>query len=234
MKIHKLLALLLSLISAGANAGFFDELNDGLNKAISDVNKTVAQSSGKDAPEDKVFGSALSGTALQDIFLDSPYDSSKRGDEQWPRVAFTVHEQPEFHSQVTPGVTGAAYTEGCWTLSAIIWHNETSSEQVEDIRWCTPENVLYEVAKSDASLWFIYSADISFDKTTGEIRTDGPLPPSRAFPSDMRHKRFFRRDISIDLYNGEMFAAMIYQIGLNWSDLSDRRVWITKFDDAYK
>lgn len=227
MGLAKFVPFLFLVLTSLANASFLDEVN----KTLSSVTDAVNESISSGASNKKERGSALKDTPLQDIFMEAPWDSNLPGDVQWPRVAIVVHDEPAFHSDITPHL-GGSFQEGCWELSAIIWRSENDSEKVENFMWCTPENVLYEVAKRDAGMWFIGTAQLNFEKNTGSRRTNGPNPPAKAYPSDMKHKRFFKRDFDIDVYNGEMFAALLYQMGLNWDDSWDRRVWITQFDHA--
>ena len=157
--------------------------------------------------------------------------------EQYPKVAFTVKKMPSFDTRHDTFETNLnKIKKGCWSLSAVVWRSRHQHENISNIEWCTPNNVVRNVAYADADVWLQRPAFYpTYKKSTGTKRTIGPYTPDKAFPSDVRHKRLLGTDnISARNYNGLMLASLLYQMGFDWSVVSDRRVWIVKFEEAYK
>ena len=218
--------ILFSFTAVIAYAGFFDDLGSVLSDAGKAIDKSIERRETK-------FESGLKGTLLENIFLDSPYDSNRKGDDQWPRVALTVHNEPSFHTGYVG--TNTCCKKGCWKLSAVIWYDSKTSKKVAPFDWCSPDHVVYGVALADSLQWFIWGADLSFAKTTGFKRTNGPIPPSKPIPSDVRHKRHLKHsNMSASSYDGLMLSSVLFQMGLDWSVLEDKRVWVTTFENANK
>jgi len=221
-----------------SNAQAFDLLND-IESAIStvakDVNDQLQQNKGGSKGGSTSNGSALEGTALKDIYLDNVFDTTKSGNNQYPRVALTVHSEPAFHNRQFPTLNTGRQERGCWSVSAVIWKSAKKPEKVAPFNWCTPGNVAYGVPLSDVTYWALWGANLSDYKHTGNKRTNGPRPPETPVPKDVRHKRHFKENnLSPSTYNGVMFASILYHMGFDWSIKADKRVWITKFEGAYK
>jgi len=238
---HKLAFVVFVQFAIPVQAGFLDELNKGVSdfgSALKDsVDKQITGRIGTGSSGG--YTNPLEGTVLKDLFLDYPFDNGidANGDEQYPKVAFTVHKMPNFgnkHSMFETNVN--KLKKGCWSLSAVVWHSKRKSEKVPSIEWCTPDHIVRKVAYADADAWLGRPAFYpTYKKTTGAKRTNGPYTPEKAFPTDVRHKRLLGTDrVSVRDYNGKMLASLLYQMGFDWSVASDRRVWIVKFDEAYK
>jgi hypothetical protein len=235
--IISIFAVLISVTATTVSAGFFNDLGGALSNAGNSlgnaINKSVDNKKGGASHKTK-FESGLKGTLLDELFIDTPYDKNIDGEKQWPRVALTVHDEPTFHTKLKPS-DSSDIEKGCWKLSAVIWQDQKTSKNVEPFEWCTPDHVAYGVAMSSASMWFSWSADLSYNKTTGPKRTNGPIPPSMPIPSDVRHKRYLKNDhMSAQYYDGLMMISVLYQMGVDWSVVQDKRVWVVKFDNAYK
>jgi hypothetical protein len=161
----------------------------------------------------------LKDTVLYRLFDKYPYDTGKKFDAQYPRVALTVLSTPGNHAQAgnfTP--TGGVYPKpGCFTLRAKVWSSKTESQDVGPFQWCSPRDVppppeaaplgsergrqrgtanrlgLVAGVAGDSLLQWIdgaYMYAIS-EETTHSVRTDGPIPPDKPMPDDPAHTRYF-------------------------------------------
>jgi hypothetical protein len=68
--------------------------------------------------------------------------------------------------------------------------------------------------------------------TTGTLRTEGPVPPDCAVPTDVAHKRYFASNtgqFDITLNDGAMVRLIFDAMDYDLSNHQDRRAWIVAF-----
>jgi hypothetical protein len=73
------------------------------------------------------------------------------------------------------------------------------------------------------------------DGTTGTHRTEGPVPPDLAIPTDPAHKRYYASDtggFSLGSNDGGMVLLMLDTMDLDLNIPADRRAWIVRFVPA--
>jgi hypothetical protein len=71
--------------------------------------------------------------------------------------------------------------------------------------------------------------------TTGTQRTDGPVPPDAAVPTDVAHRRYFDSSsgqFDVTLNDGAMVLLMFDDMDFDLTNPQDRRVWFVKFEPA--
>jgi len=215
--------------------GAIESTTKAASDAVNNANKRQPGSSGSSASNLGKGGRTLKATALNNIFLDHVFDSKLDKSKQYPRVALTVHSEPRFHNTQFPLLHTERQERGCWSVSAVLWHSSKKSEKVAPFEWCTPKDVAYEVPLGDITYWSLGYASLYGYDETGTKRTNGPNPPDKAFPDDVRHKKHFSEtNLSPFTYNGVLIASLIYQMGFDWANKPDKRIWVTKFDSAYK
>lgn len=190
----------------------------GILQAPASVDEKVAASTG------------INGTILKDIFWDAPYEDYET--TPYPRVALTFHSVPPFHNEMTSAAWLSSGPNGCWNLSAVVWHSSTERQDVEPFDWCMPHNQEYGVAFSDLFMWLNQPVFVT-EESTGARRTVGPIPPDKAAPSHPRYRKFYNSDyLTTETANGYMFGSILYQMGFDWKVRADRRVWIVDFEPA--
>jgi hypothetical protein len=71
--------------------------------------------------------------------------------------------------------------------------------------------------------------------TTGTQRTEGPVPPNCAVPTDVEHKRYFASNtgqFDITLNDGAMVRLIFDAMDFDLSNHQDRRAWVVRFIPA--
>lgn len=146
-------------------------------------------------------------TALKDIFKNNQY-----GD--WPRVAIKVNAVPkDFYTNVS-GWSDIPRTD-CIVVTATIWHSLTSSEAINNLAVCKDdfvENVAY------ISVMFWMTSSYMAKKNTGNIRTNGPVPPLTPFPQSPGIPPSINRPLFF-------YGSIMMVMGYNW-ETPDGRFWI--------
>lgn len=187
-------------------------------------------------PPEAWSGLSFKDTALYGLYYKYPYDENLPFEQQFPRVALTVLDAPPTQSDKS----SLFRTKSCWKLRAKIWSSRTSSQDVEAFHWCTPRDIAGELPLEGADIWFSIgqpSKDICKTcfkyENTGNLRTEGPVPPRTSIPFDLRHQKFWQSSgFGIRQMNGLMLASLLYHMGFDWSVVDDRRVWVVEFIQA--
>ena len=205
------------------------DISEAIASGVDSIKKFDATMSGSvknDFPIEK--------TGLYNVFKDKPFEDTEAS--SYLRVALTVLKSPVYHADILPlGGSNPIYETGCFTLSATIWHSKSKKEVIERFDFCTPGDGVYGVPFSNVSLWAIRPIILGIleESSTGLRRTTGPGAPTKSIPTDPRSQKYFKSsNISVNQYDGFMLASILYKMGFDWSELSDRRVWIVEFSDA--
>ena len=185
-------------------------------------------------------GQATSGTAtlppsLQGLFLSAQFNYNISMDSQYPRVALTVLASPPNHAEniIMLITQGATVPRACWQLEARVWTNSNTFNDVQPFTVCMPD-IVSQIAYSPFTQWAMPDRIATIPAaSTGRTRTLGPVPPDNAFPDDIRYAAYY--GASEGMYPDEgteewfMFASVLYDMGFDWHQTSDHRVWIYKY-----
>ena len=134
--------------------------------------------------------------------------------------------QPEARQTITP-------CDGCAPASVPKGNEVTGSELAlqKGVR-----NRLLYVAGASGSLfanWLDHSQNYAVGAdTTGTQRTDGPVPPDLAIPTDPAHNRYYASNsgqFDITSGDGGMVLLMFDIMDLDLNIPADRRVWFVRF-----
>lgn len=195
---------------------------------VKDISDTIADAiRDSSPPPDSYHGIDFKDTELFGLFARyEAFDSRKPADQHFPRVALTVITAPPNHFRKTMD-----RTKSCWRLRAKIWLSLEEYRFVEPFDWCTHLHLVPPtVPLDDANAWF--SAGVN-GAHTGNIRTEGPIPPAAAIPTDLKHQEFWGASgFGPASMNGQMLVGLLYHMGLDWTNRGDRRVWIVEFSQA--
>jgi hypothetical protein len=164
------------------------------------------------------------------------YDPSLSVAQQYSHVAFTVLESPS--NWMSPG----PYFSGCWTLSAVVWSNRSTSRKVGPFDWCMPKD--QQIRLGPMAPYGLPTAtylDIYKHATTGIHRTNGPEPPNSLIPDDVKTRNLEVQESGhavniVALYSmtefGTMFANLRYGLGADLGAINDHdcRVWMVRIN----
>ena len=193
-------------------------------------------------------GPSVKDTPLYNLYANKPYDTTKPFTGQYPRVALTILAAPPTHAALTAGAGGAP--PGCWTLHAKLWTNAQQSRDVGPFQWCMPRDLPSNTTTSYGNYnlmntglsrfggiarWIPGALAHSMTDTTGNRRTEGPVPPDNPVPTDPATRRYYGNNFqipSVDAGDGAMFESMLDVMDFDTSINADRRVWIVKFVPA--
>jgi hypothetical protein len=218
-----------SVVAVGllyAVAGCAD-VQKSLEDAKQQVSQAVAPTPAAAPPADVPPGPNIGSTPLFHLFTNAPYDTTKPFDGQYPRVALTILSSPPNHNQLWQYTAGA---HGCWTIGAVLWRSKTAPETVTPFVFCVPQDMTTGIPLAFITDWAGRATLHVSDTTTGNKRTEGPLPPSNPFPTDPAHQMYFAGGhLDSSAMDGAMFGGLLYKMGFDWSNGADRRVWIVKF-----
>ncbi len=225
------IAMLAALTGCEATEQALNEMAASLDAAFAPTSGAVASRSGTSG------NTAIDNSALAGLFDNAPYNPQAHFHDQFPRVALTVEKVP-------PNIQDASMSSeptGCFELSAVIWRGHDQSETVNDIEWCVPRDGAYGISLADAQLWpggaHLFST-APLHESTGNTRTNGPVPPAQPIPSDPKHQRLLGgvalggSTMTFRYLPGFMFYSVLYKMGFDWNEGQDRRVWITRFTEA--
>lgn len=198
-----------------------------LVKNLEDAAKRVHE---KNNPQKKINYTQLTKTELKNIFSDKPYVKGKP-ETSWPRVAVTVLKSPASHKTPSAYMRNSNIT-ACYDLEALLWGNAKTSKKYQ-FGWCFRNDVVYEIPFYQVLGNSTRSINILFDPylekiNTGKKRTTGPNMPRTVLPNDIRHQAFI--DMSGHNINEAMIGSIMYQMGFDWLEKQDRRLWFVKFN----
>lgn len=206
-----------------------DSISNSISTGVGSIKSFDAKMSG--TVENKF---PIEKTGLYNIFEGRPFEDTESS--SYPRVAITVLSSPAFHSTiVSSGGSFKNSESGCFSLSATVWHSKSRKEVIDRFDFCTPSDGVYGVPLSGVNMWAIRPVLLGvFEESgTGLRRTTGPGVPTNAIPGDPRAQKYLRSSsIDVTQYDGFMLASILYKMGFDWSQVSDRRVWIVRFPSS--
>ena len=164
---------------------------------------------------------SLASTELAGVFSRNPITNGNNP-ERYPRVFVTI-------KTASPGVfknqaiTSTLQMTDCITFDARMWRNEKDSVQAENLSLCGSD--VFALMKDMPALQIPnWGARQTWpgDRNTGAQRTDGPIPPVAFFPNEPHVQVMW-----MDRFCNCIFfvGAIMRQLGYNWNDLNDRRLW---------
>lgn len=169
---------------------------------------------------------AFKSSKIYGALKSKPFDPTKPFAEQYPRVAFTILSSPPNHAEIMPEFLNIpnAVTRGCYKISAVIWTSKTQSEKIEPFNWCAPNDFAYEKPCRDVTDWAGRTAFYPMDENTSTNRTDGPIPPLMALPTQVEATGGAYRDSHT--LDEQLVCSIVYGSGLDPHYGQDRRVWL--------
>jgi hypothetical protein len=202
------------------------EIGNGIRQGMRDSGFGPLGSGGNSA--------AIGAAGLKDIMPQ--YDNTKPLSQQFPHVALTALRAPPNWMgpamQMNPLTGGYANNRGCWTLTAVVWTNETTSRKAGPFDWCGSRDVQITPGLQ-AGMGLLKPIDMAY--STGISRTDGPRPPNTLFPEDRHnYKNGYAPGNNLSQFTGSglwlMYANVMYAMGSTPGRWGDYRIWIVSID----
>lgn len=197
---------------------------ESVSSQLANVSLDDSSDKGKDL---RGGATPISESVLKDIFKDKPYSPNQS--KLYPRIAITVHESPDFHNVVYP-IGTLEDRQGCYKLSAKVWHSYRKSEDVNNISWCVSDYISWGKPGSYAKDWSRLN-NSDYVKTLSK-RTMGPNIPRTVFPTDMDHINYWKDRNPMDKtsYDNSMIFDVLNHMSFDYSNNADRRVWFYSFN----
>jgi hypothetical protein len=140
----------------------------------------------------------------------------------WPRVAITVTSAPRYATQGGYFLFSSPRPDDCIAFNLKVWTDERTAKAYDRLQLCADYfNKTPRILHTAMLLWPRREAWPLW-KNTGSVRTDGPQRPTTNAPIDPLSQRWFAGDAPFMSY----LIGLLLQLGYNWDDLYDRRVWI--------
>lgn len=178
------------------------------------------------------LSSSFAQSGLIDIFVNAPYNESRKQDPQWPRVAIRVLKSPaNYNKPFYNGLTDIP--AGCFEMQATIWRSASNKKTSKPFKWCAKQDLAYGTPllsyNNWASGWKIYQHT---QKNSGARRTS-VLPPLTFVPNNVKYKRALGMNTGPTTYNvdsviGLMVYSIAAQTGIDPALRADHRLWFTK------
>ncbi|GAA0533665.1 hypothetical protein [Pigmentiphaga daeguensis] len=92
----------------------------------------------------------------------------------------------------------------CIRFDAVLWHDAKRSERFSNLSLCAPE--LPKQSNNFVLTWKSFSIS---GKTSGQVRTDGPIPPYSKLPSDPAMERWLMNQFGL-YYVGSLLTLVGY------------------------
>lgn len=112
----------------------------------------------------------------------------------------------------------------CVNYNVTLWMNERKAEKFENLRMCATD-LAYNI--SFISVRSPWPAKMNYNKSSGQVRDDGPVAPSKPYPNDPIARSF--------MYGGGVYyiGSMFIQMGYDWDYPHDTmRVWVSEVSNA--
>jgi len=213
----KLKGLLLAAPLLFAGCASLDEAGANLKAELAKAAEKSRAQNGGTAGRKGIAGSELDG-----IFKKYPITDT-RNPERFPRVAITI-------KSASPGVFASNAVQNtlrdtdCVTFDVRLWKTAKDGQSFNDLVICAREmypkiqNVpMFQIPNWDRRLYW------PGDKNSGAVRTEGPTPPGTLFPNGAQYQNAWLDGLT----NAKFFiGAMLVELGYDWNDVHDRRVWI--------
>lgn len=164
-------------------------------------------------------GKRLQDTPMYKVFEKFPVaDTSNPPD--YPKTAISIG-YPAWLDDPSAGM-GRFKGKQCVNYAVTFWTAPGKSERYDNMVVCTTD--LAKVSHDSLrTVWPFFGAG---GQTSGQVRTEGPLPPAVPFPSDPKSQKFMQ--------SGGVFmlGAILTGLGYDWNFAQDkRRVWVVRVGD---
>jgi hypothetical protein len=170
------------------------------------------------------------------------WDPSKRLDQQYPHIAFTVLYAPMgWTDDYREVLRRKGALPNCFKLKGVVWLDATRSKNTDEFEWCIDHD-MYMSEFQPTYLMSLAPSRAAYGQTTGINRTDGPQPPDKLLPNDratldMQAKtnpQGASKDLNLDQTSlfAIMFANIRKDLGETLGSDGDYRVWITTIKKA--
>ena len=161
---------------------------------------------------------------VEGLFKRHPISDS-RNPQTWPRVAITITSAtPGVLSTVSLGQYNNLKPTDCIVYDLKVWASASAGKSYPGLKLCSAE--LYQRVKAvpmyQIEPWGRRSFFVT-DKTTGSVRTEGPVPPRDHFPTDAALQNLW-----LDRFKNSMayMGGVLVILGYDWNDVQDKRVWV--------
>ncbi|MQA37049.1 hypothetical protein [Rugamonas aquatica] len=107
----------------------------------------------------------------------------------------------------------------CVNYNVTLWTSERKSEKFDNLRMCA-NDLAYNI--SFVSVRSPWPAKMNYNKSSGQVRDDGPVAPSKPYPNDPVARSF--------MAGGGVYyiGSMFIQMGYDWDYPHDTmRVWVS-------
>lgn len=166
---------------------------------------------------------SLIGSEIDGLLKKHPITNSQRP-ETWPRVAITlVSASPALFKTVSFGGNATLSATDCAVYNVRVWSDAKTDKRYDGLKLCYGELYarLQKVPLYQVPTW----GRRSFwpdERNSGSVRGDGPVPPADHFPNDPQLQQLW-----MDQYKNTLafVGGPLAIIGLNWNDVTDKRVW---------
>ncbi len=188
----------------GAAMGQFNDSLNEFGKALA----TPAEAGGPSGG-----GTSLTKTKLMGVFSRSLSTDGRA--PEWPKVAITNLYVPA--DQASPSRYRPRAND-CVRFDAVLWYDAKHNEKFNDVSLCALE--LPKRSNDFVITWRTFPIS---GKTSGQQRSDGPVPPRSKLPSDALTDRWMT---GLGIY---FIGSMLTMMGYDPQFIEDdRRFWVTK------
>lgn len=222
---------------AGCKATMEDlgkRMEDASN-AFTEAMKEASASSGVNADPTAGDAAGLKEAGIFDLFIDLPFDESRKSEHQWPRVAIEVFSSPSNVNDFYAGQGISGIPDGCFEMKATIWQSKSDKKVTEPFKFCFATDIAWGVALRDYENWASgWRVITSYRQSSGNVRTNS-LPPKSFAPINVKYKRQFSNAFSANAYSADsIIGLMIFSVaahaGIDPSVTADHRLWFTRID----
>lgn len=134
---------------------------------------------------------------------------------EWPRVAITDLKIPSDQLNFGRGMT--LRPDECIHFNAVLWTNDSESERFDDLRLCAED--LPKQSNGFVVPWYTFPVS---GENTGQVRTEGPIPPYNKLPSDNAMEKWILNRFG-QYYIGSLLTLIGYDPQFS---IDRRRFWI--------
>ena len=195
------------------------DINSSITGAAQSAIKLLDKVEPSPAPYASARGATtIAKTKLNGILAQNPSAGSSAA--LWPRIAIRDLEIPQWQVQ------GAAFnrpvgTADCIYFNVTLWRTNTQSERIENIELCGNE-LSRNQDNNFVSRW--KALPINSTTTTGQKRTEGPVPPKAKLPTAPEIDTWFWNHQAL-WYLGTLLTKLGYDQGFVPEETSPR-VWV--------
>lgn len=223
--------LLITISGCESTANSFKEALNNASDAL--TNKLEqAKADTKTTPSEDAAG--LKQAGIVDIFINNPYDETKKSAHQWPRIAIEVLSSPSNINDFYAGQGISGIPKGCFNMQATIWKAADKKSKSEPFQFCFATDIAWGIALRDYQNWATrWDLTNSFRQHSGNNRSD-VLPPDSFAPDNIKYQRKFSnafiagKAYDSDSVLGLMLFSVAAHAGIDPSISSDHRLWFTR------